>query len=164
MHTPPTFAPEEIAKEISSEKSHSDCAPACTLATSYLNKHPVDVAMMALVDSGSNFSLVHRSKSPAGCIPARVPVQNAHAAAGSFTFSSVVVLEDAHSPEFSRSLRIEKMVACVFDAPCRRDVIIGRNWMIPNKFNIVFETKMMTWFGREVPDETFSDSRNVSCQ
>ena len=37
-------------------------------------------------------------------------------------------------------------------------MIIGHKWLTPNKFNVLFETKMMTWFGREVlmkPTQTF---------
>ena len=148
---PPTLHPKEIAKEIPQEKSHADHVPACTLATSHLNSHPMNVAMLASMDSGSNFTLVHRSKLPPGCVPAQVPTQTAQTAAGSFKFASVVRLEDAHLPEFSRSLRIEKMVAYVFDAPCRCDMIIGRNWLNPNEFDVKFSTKTMSWFGREAP-------------
>ena len=111
----------------------------------------MNLAMLALMDSGSNFTLIHRSKLPPGCVPTLVDTQTAHTAAGSFKFASVVILEDAHLPEFSRSLRIEKMVAYVFDAPCRYDMIVGRNWLNPNKFNILFSSKTMSWFDREVP-------------
>ena len=151
-NVPPPFTVDEIAKETSDEQTLTDYVPACTLVSSYINKHPLGVALLALMDSGSNFSLIHRSKLPPGCVPSMIPnPQTANTAAGNFHFSSVVVLEDAHLPEFSRSLKIERMVAYVFDAPCKYDLIIGRNWLNPNKFDIQFSTKTMHWFGREVP-------------
>ena len=77
--------------------------------------------------------------------------QAAQTAAGNFNFSQSVVLTDVHLPEFARSLQIDSMVAYVFDAPCKYDMIIGRNWMIPNKFDLSFSTQTMQWFDRVVP-------------
>ena len=108
--------------------------------------------MLALMDSGSSFTLIHRSCLPPGCVPERLPmIQATQTAAGNFHFNHRVYLSDLHFPEFSRSLRINGMAAMVFDAPCKYDMIIGRNWMIPNKFDIKFSTQTMTWFSRSVP-------------
>jgi hypothetical protein len=43
------------------------------------------------------------------------------------------------------------MVAYVFDAPCKYDMIIRCNWMVPNKFDISFSTVTMNWFDCSVP-------------
>jgi hypothetical protein len=43
------------------------------------------------------------------------------------------------------------MVAYVFDAPCKYDMIIGCNWMVPNKFDISFSTATMNWFDCSMP-------------
>ena len=108
--------------------------------------------MLALMDSGSSFTLIHRSCLPPGCVPERLPMKQAtQTAAGNFHFNQRVCLSDSHFPEFSRSLRIKGMAAMVFDAPCKYDMIVGRNWMVPNKFDIKFSTQTMTWFSRSVP-------------
>ena len=118
----------------------------------YINKQLTTTAFLALMDSGSTFTLIHRSKLPRGCVPELLPnVQMAETAAGNFSFKQRVVLSDLHLPEFSRSLKIDYMVAYVFDAPCKYDMIIGRNWMIPNEFDISFSSQSMKWFDREVP-------------
>ena len=49
------------------------------------------------------------------------------------------------------ALRINSMAAYIFDAPCKYDMIIGCNWMVPNKFDISFSTATMNWFNYSVP-------------
>ena len=101
---------------------------------------------------GSNFTLIHHSKLPPGCNLERLQnAQQLQTAAGNFHFSQYVYLTDSHLPEFSCALCIKSMVAYIFDAPCKYDMIIGCNWMVPNKFDISFSTATMNWFNHSVP-------------
>jgi hypothetical protein len=49
-------------------------------------------------------------------------------------------------------LRIDKLTALVFDAPdYKHDAIVGRNFMLPNNFDIKLSTRQMEWYYRMVP-------------
>ena len=41
--------------------------------------------------------------------------------------------------------------AYVFDANCKYDIIVGRDFMVPNNFDIKFLTQSMDWYDRVVP-------------
>jgi hypothetical protein len=76
---------------------------------------------------------------------------NTQMAAGNFQFNQCVYLTDSHLPEFSCTLCIKSMAAYIFDAPCKYDMIIGCNWLVPNKFDISFSTGTMNWFNCSIP-------------
>ena len=69
------------------QKSYTDFVPSCTVVTSYINKHLMHLAMLALMDSSSNFTLIHHSKLPPGCVPETMPnIQATETAASNFQF------------------------------------------------------------------------------
>ena len=117
-----------------------------------MNSHLVQNALLALMDLGSTFTLIHHSKLPPGCNLERMPnVQYSQMAAGNFQFNQCVYLTDSHLPEFLHALCIKSMAAYIFDAPCKYDMIIRCNWLMPNKFDISFSTGMMNWFDHSIP-------------
>ena len=117
-----------------------------------MNSHLVQNALLALMDSGSSFTLIHHSKLPPHCNPERMPnVQYSQMAAGNFQFNQCVYLTDSHLPEFSCTMQIKSMAAYIFNAPCKYNMIIGHNWLVPNKFDISFSTGTMNWFDQSIP-------------
>jgi hypothetical protein len=134
------------------EKLYNDLVPSCIIVPSHINKHLVQNALLTLMDLGSSFTLIHCSKLPPGCIPERLQnVQELQTADGNFHFSQHACLTNSHFPEFSCALHIKSMATYIFDTPCKYDMIIGCNWMVPNKFDISFSTAMMNWFNHSVP-------------
>jgi hypothetical protein len=128
--------------DLDEDDQPKDLVPSTVLMARSINNHASEDALLALMDSGSNAVFINRSKLPAGCTPSLLPRRmTSTTAAGTFTVTARVNLEDVVLPEFSRSLRIDKLTALVFDAPdCKYDVIVGRNFMLPNNFDIKFST------------------------
>ena len=104
------------------------------------------------MDSGSTSVFINRKRLPKGCVPSLLQ-RNVHSqtAAGLFVVNSHVTLRDIILPEFGRSLKIESLHACVFDADCKYDIIVGRDFMAPNNFDIKFSTQSMEWYDCVVP-------------
>ena len=93
--------------EQNSENLYNDLVPSCILIPSHINKHPVQNALLTLMDLGSSFTLIHHSKLPPGCVPEwMLNVQESQTAAGNFHFSQCVCLTDSQFPEFSCALHI----------------------------------------------------------
>ena len=103
------------------------------------------------MDSGGSHTIIHRSALPPGCVPEQVPAFPTKTAAGIFQAKGVVWLNDVILPEFTRSLKSLEMKAYVFDSPCEYDIIVGRDWLSPNAFDIRFSQSTMEWFDRVVP-------------
>jgi len=113
-----------------------------------------------LFDTGGSCSLINRRALPPGAVPARLENrQTAQTASGTFDCSHVVRARDLVFPEFGQSIQVELQPFTVFDQPdCKYDVIIGRDFLIPNQFlDIAYSRKTMEWFGRSVP---MKDERN----
>ena len=96
---PPSSQP---IPEQNPEKLYTDLIPSCVIIPSHMNSHPVQNALLTLMDLGSSFTLIHHSKLPPGCNPERMlNVQYSQMAAGNFQFNQHVYLTDSHLPEFS---------------------------------------------------------------
>lgn len=109
------------------------------------NKHPMEQELYSLMDTGSSTTLIHRSALPPGCVPEQIERQVMETAAGTFTISQRVQLFHLSLPEFSSSLHLW---VYVFDAPCQYDMIVGREWIAPNRFNFKFDSQTMEWLSQ----------------
>jgi len=102
------------------------------------------------MDSGSSATLIHRSRLPPGCIPTNIAPMVTQTTAGNFHIAHEVLLQNIQLPEFGKSLQVLNLRAYVFDAPCRFDLIMGRDFMVPNGFDIKFSSQTMEWIDRRV--------------
>ena len=69
--------------------------PSCVIAAGSINHQPVDTALLALMDSGSSVTLIHRSKLPRGVNPAKLGKRfSAQTTAGNFEVGYGVTLRD----------------------------------------------------------------------
>ena len=147
------ITPIEILEVNDDDSVENDgSVPACVIAAGSINHQSVGTALLALMDSGSSVTLIHRSKLPRGVNPSKLGKKfSAQMTAGNFEVGYGVTLRDVHLPEFSNALKTDTWIAYVFDSPCRYDMIVGRDWLKPNKFDIRFSEGTMEWFGRSVP-------------
>lgn len=149
---PHATATSQSSTESSNEpQPYEDIVPATMLHATAANKHPMQHPLYVLMDSGSSATLIHRSCLPPGCVPERIEAKSTQTTAGTFEINQRVQLFNITLPEFSSSLTTKFLWAYVFDAPCHYGAIIGRDWLIPNKFDIKFATQTMEWFDRKVP-------------
>ena len=129
----------------------SDVIPSTFIVPQLINSIPNNKNLLSLMDSGSNLTLINSSALPPGCRPKPIPCQSTQTTAGTFDLSSEVTLENISFPEFGPSLSCERLSAKAFTAPCRYALIVGRDFMKPNKFYIRFSTENMEWFNRKAP-------------
>ena len=135
-----------------SEPDTADLVPSVLLQPNPINHQPSLSPLLALMDSGSTSVFINRKRLPKGCVPSLLQ-HNVHSqtAAGLFVVNSHVTLRDIILPEFGRSLKIESLHAYVFDANCKYDIVVGRDFMVPNNFDIKFSTQSMEWYDRVIP-------------
>jgi len=116
------------------------------------------------MDSGSSITLIHEDIIPPNCLPTKIPPKPTQTTAGTYEISSYVTLSKLSFPEFSSSLQVDSLQAYVFRAPCRYGLIVGRDFLTPNHFDIKFSTKQMEWFDRRVPMKMNDAKTPVSSQ
>ena len=122
--------------------------PTVILAPETANGVLFEKTLLALMDSGSTSTYINRSSIPNGCMPHPLerPITT-DTAAGKMSTKERVVLKNINFPEFSKSIRAEEMSALVFEVPCNYDMIIGRDFLNPNQFDLVFS--LVLWSGTE---------------
>ena len=131
--------------------SSADAVPSTLLVPKTVNSIPNNQTMLALMDSGSNLTLIHQNWVPEGCKPVSVEQQKTNTAAGTFQVQSYVDLHDISFPEFGNSVSCATLRAYIFSAPCRYALIVGRDFLVPNKMDVKFSTQQLEWFNRRVP-------------
>ena len=93
----------------------------------YIQRQKCELTFHVLLDPGSKNTYINKKCLPTNVIPSFLSSYNYVAtAAGNFTVNLTVVLEELLFPEFSRSLKVEKHEAFVFNQDnCRYDVLLG---------------------------------------
>ena len=153
-----SFVEEQLDSRPVNSAQTSDFVPTTPMIAATINEHSSGRALLALMDSGASNCLIHRRALPPGAVPTLLPrpLSN-NTAAGDFAIKSWVQLSGVNLPEFGR-YRINNMQCLVFDAAnCEYDLIIGRDWLIPFKFNISFEELSMTFRGETIPMKPKTD-------
>ena len=128
-----------------------DLVPASLLIVKLIQDLPCTRMLRVLFDSGATSCLINSSALPIGCQPTILPTpQKTTTAAGDFDTSKSVILKDLFLPAFDRSKRIFQCEARVFDAPCRYDIIVGRDFLSSIGLKMDFESHTMEWDGTKV--------------
>ncbi|EJK65227.1 hypothetical protein THAOC_13943 [Thalassiosira oceanica] len=108
--------------------------------------------LRTLLDSGTFHTLIHIDALPPGVEIHRTEKQNAmQTMAGTFMPMGYVKVKDIRLPEFDRHLAIDGDMCYVFDAPCRYQMIAGRNFLRRAGIDLKFVENHITWMGKSIP-------------
>ena len=105
-----------------------------------------------LLDTGSTRTMINSTALPKGSTPIvlRDGIKS-QTIAGNFGSRRQVTLDSITLPEFDKGNKIKQQTALVFDATCKYDIILGRDFL--NKAGIIidFADKKIKWYGKELP-------------
>ncbi|KAG7345950.1 reverse transcriptase RNA-dependent DNA polymerase [Nitzschia inconspicua] len=119
----PVSSANNSIKQLSQEES----LPLLLVITKGINETPHNLILRALADSGGSHCLVNANKVPSSVEVIKEPGRRFNTTQGNFTSTGYVNLKDVSFPEFSHTRRLPNFKCYVFDAPCRYDLIIGRD-------------------------------------
>ena len=102
--------------------------------------------MVALLDSGSTRSFIHRSCLPKSATPSmsKKPLIS-NTAAGKLESRTEVRMTDIVCPEFTRSKKMDVLTAYVIESPCRYDLILGRDFLEATGMVLDVSKKKVFW-------------------
>jgi hypothetical protein len=128
------------------ERVDEDFAPVILVAINTIQRAETRKALVALLDTGSTRSFIHRS-----CLPSAVtPMMSAtplisNTAAGKLESRTVVSMTGIVCPEFTRSKKMDNLQAYVIESPCRYDLILGRDFLEATGMVLDFSKKKVVW-------------------
>eukprot|EP00978_Attheya_sp_CCMP212_P022528 scaffold67261_cov43-Attheya_sp.AAC.3 len=102
--------------------------------------------MVALLDTGSTRSFIHRSCLPSVATPtlSKKPLIS-NTAAGKLESRTEVGMMGIVCPEFTRSKRMDNLTAYVIESPCHYNVILGRDFLEATGMVSDFSKKKVIW-------------------
>ena len=98
-----------------------------------------------LLDSGSGNTWINRKSLPLGTKVSKVPKAKGQTLVGMLESNEAVFLKNTCLPEFSGTKRIQRIIARVFDTPCRYDVVLGHDIISQQKLIIDFDDQVVRW-------------------
>ena len=109
--------------------------------------------LKVLFDSGGSHTLISRAALPIGVTTQSIAggQRACQTAAGNFQVTSTVRLRDCMLPEFDKTKRIHGVVAGIFDAPCKYDVVLGRDFLTNIGLIIDFDSQTVKWMDHKIP-------------
>jgi len=122
-----------------------DKLPIVLLLIKSVNKQALSKPLIGLFDSGSSNTYIKRSALPRGCTPTRIPTMKFATLAGNMESSLKVTLDYLSFPEFFKQRFLTEIEAYVFDAPCRYDVIVGRDVLKEIGVELNFKNQSIIW-------------------
>ncbi|KAG7345279.1 reverse transcriptase RNA-dependent DNA polymerase [Nitzschia inconspicua] len=139
-------------KQVTQEES----LPLLLVVTKGVNEAPHKLILRALADSGGSHCLVKSDKIPSSVEIIKEPGRRFNTTQGNFNPIGYVNLKDVSFPEFSHTRRLPNVKCYVFDAPCRYDLIIGRDTLRDCGMMIDFGHEQLSWFENTVAFRTLS--------
>ncbi|EJK57914.1 hypothetical protein THAOC_22002, partial [Thalassiosira oceanica] len=92
-----------------------------------------------------------RATTPSSATQNSRPIDAMQTMAGTFMPMGYVKVKDIRLPEFDRHLAIDGNMCYVFDAPCRYQMIAGRNFLRRAGIDLKFVENHITWMGKSIP-------------
>lgn len=125
--------------------------------------------LLVLLDSGSQLSWFHQNALPRGICPSKTARLQGTTMAGSFSSDRQVHLEHVQLPEFKRNILLVDLHARIFNAPCRYDMILGRDVLKHFRLNLDFDKHQIvgphaTQPMRPLPDQLPSSDLALSLE
>ena len=132
-------------------KKQTDVVPSTLMICQSVQQTESKRLMRVLLDSGGSHSLIHARMLPKGTNPVVLPgPRNVNTIMGQFEANRKVYLRDIVLPEFDKTKRIDGLEAYVFDAPCRYDMILGRDFLNLTGMKLDFYSGLIQWLDQEV--------------
>ena len=113
--------------DVTQGKTDVDLLPLTFVSLGRIQGNEFDRPLIALLDSGSTKTWFNKKSMPEGVQGISVPSETGTTLAGSFKSNEQVCLQDLAVPELLKSTTLPKCSARVFHAPCRYDLIVGRD-------------------------------------
>ena len=112
----------------------------------------VRLPIRVLMDPGSDFSYIHERVIPKGAVPKITVPLATSTLSGTTAYDRVVELSGIQLPEFSRSMRINRLFRCyVSNQKGNTDLILGNDFLTAVGVNCNGEDQTMSWIGNSIP-------------
>ena len=147
--------------EYQKQKAYHRHVPITLLAIEQINGQKYQRPVVALLDTGSQVSLINKCCLPSTVKP--IPTHRPLTGIGQVTITEEVELSNLMLPELSRSKRIEESFRClVRDAPEQiYDVILGLDFLVPVGINLISQSEKIIWHEHAC---TFKEKHHFSTQ
>ena len=123
---------------------------------STIQSQPFERPLLVLFDSGSKGTWINGKRLPKGVHGKTVDSVTGSTLAGTFTSNQEVSIGELILPEFHRGRRVDGVTARIFHAPCRYDMVLGRDTLRKIGLVVDFDDNVMTWDDVTVPMKLYS--------
>jgi len=131
--------------------------PIMFITPALIQQEPCKKFLSALLDTGSDISLIHQRCLPAGITPTKVEPRSVIGLHQACQYEHEVVLQDIVLPELSPSKSITQFPFLVSTHDSSPDVILGNDFL--NAIGIIPDpvTRTIKWFHHVLPWKQYSD-------
>jgi TusA-related sulfurtransferase len=153
---------EEVMVEETGSKTaenHVDLIPMSMLIASSIQQNGVAKPLLVLFDSGTNSNWIRRGALPKGVNGKLVANKTGSTLAGNFESNLEVEFKEVMLPECYRTRAIDGFKAMVFNADCRYDMILGRDFLSIIGMMVDWKDHVMTWDEATVPMKIYPTRR-----
>jgi hypothetical protein len=147
------FTEKDVTYQVPTPKSAPrDLVPSSVSVARTIQGQRSERLLKVLFDSGGTKTFINKRCLPRGATATLLknPLQG-FTAAGRLMANRAVLLRDIILPEFSRSNKIDKQWAYVFDSDSHYDIIYGRDFLLKIGLDTCFSTKTTNWLDRKIP-------------
>jgi hypothetical protein len=147
------FTEKDVTYQVPTPKSaRRDLVPSSVSVARTIQGQRSEHLLKVLFDSGGTKTFINKRCLPRGATATLLknPLQG-FTAAGRLMANRAVLLRDIILPEFSRSNKIDKQWAYVFDSDSHYDIIYGRDFLLKIGLDTCFSTKTTNWLDRKIP-------------
>ena len=119
---------------------------------------------LVLLDSGSRTSWFNRHSLPPSVTPTSTDKIQGVTMAGEFHSDKQITLSNVTLPEICHDIVLPTLEARIFAAPCRYDIILGRNALRHFKINLNFDNSVLETCDSTIPMRFFPPDINNPAQ
>ena len=143
-----------------------DVLPVIILVCKTIQDLPTMTTFKVLLDSGSTMCLIHERCLPSGTVPFQDRFSSVTTTAqGSFDTSKYVFISNIRLPEFGNGKYTRGINARLFSAPCKYDMILGRDFLLMTGIDLFYSSRTIRWLGSTIdmkPTDHFDNPQNVA--
>jgi len=132
-----------------------ETVPYVFVLSSTIQETPSHRPLLVLCDSGATTSWINNDALPPGTTPTIIESIKGLTVAGEFHSNREVTIRDVVLPELHQDRILSDLQVRVFDAPCRYDVILGRDALRHFELVLDFEFEQITTTTSSIPMRSF---------